>query len=90
LLASDSCPPLQKTLNVYATATLSGDVSNALALLKRMTRPALRRQKNGLLIPFKELAASQVGVPFRPPCRRLHRMVKARVQHMHQAGIFAL
>lgn len=51
---------MQKTLNVYATATLSGDVANALALLKRMTLPALRKQKSGLLIPAKELACCHV------------------------------
>lgn len=54
---------VQKTLNVYATATLSGDVANALALLKRMTRPVLRKQKSGLLIPAKELACCHVNFP---------------------------
>ncbi len=51
---------VQKAINVYATATLSGDVANALALLKRMTRPTLRKQKAGLLIPPKELACCHV------------------------------
>lgn len=50
----------QKNFNVYATATLSGDVANAIALLKRMARPTSRRHKAGLLIPAKELAACQV------------------------------
>ena len=49
----------QKNFNVYATATLSGDVANAIALLKRMARPASRRHKAGLLIPARELASCQ-------------------------------
>lgn len=51
-------------MNVYATATLSGDVANALALLKRMTRPTARKQKAGLLIPPKELACCHVRLSF--------------------------
>ena len=47
-------------LNVYATAHLSGDVANAVTLLKRMTRPASRKHKAGLLIPSADLAACQV------------------------------
>ena len=35
----------QKAFNVYATATLSGDVANAIALLKRMARPTSRKHK---------------------------------------------
>ncbi|KAK9901349.1 hypothetical protein WJX75_007725 [Coccomyxa subellipsoidea] len=63
LRSTGSSPKELKTLNVYATATLSGDVANALALLKRMTLPALRKQKSGLLIPAKELACCH-GVAF--------------------------
>lgn len=58
------CAHVQKAINVYATATLSGDVANALALLKRMTRPTTRKQKSGLLIAPKELACCHV----RPLC----------------------
>ena len=50
----------QKNLNVYATAHLSGDVANAVTLLKRMTRPASRKHKAGLLIPSPDLAECQV------------------------------
>ena len=50
----------QKNLNVYATAHLSGDVANAVTLLKRMTRPSSRKHKAGLLIPSADLAACQV------------------------------
>ena len=53
----------QKAFNVYATATLSGDVANAIELLKRMARPSSRRHKAGLLIPTKELASCQVSAP---------------------------
>ena len=64
-----ACCAAQKNFNVYATATLSGDVANAIALLKRMARPAGRRHKAGLLIPAKELAACQVRpTPPRFPC----------------------
>ena len=51
----------QRNLNVYATAHLSGDVANAVTLLKRMTRPASRKHKAGLLVSSEELAACQVG-----------------------------
>ena len=50
----------QKNMNVYATAHLSGDVANAVTLLKRMTRPSSRKHKAGLLIPSADLAACQV------------------------------
>ena len=39
------CGVEQKAFNVYATATLSGDVANAIALLKRMARPTSRKHK---------------------------------------------
>ena len=52
----------QKNMNVYATAHLSGDVANAVTLLKRMTRPSSRKHKAGLLIPSADLAACQVPV----------------------------
>ena len=48
---------------MYATAHLSGDVANAVTLLKRMTRPASRKHKAGLLVSSEELAACQVGLP---------------------------
>ena len=51
-----------RNLNVYATAHLSGDVANAVTLLKRMTRPASRKHKAGLLVTSEELAACQVGL----------------------------
>ena len=51
----------QRNLNVYATAHLSGDVANAVTLLKRMTRPASRKHKAGLLVSSEELAACQAG-----------------------------
>ncbi|CAL8470958.1 g10500 [Coccomyxa elongata] len=63
LRSNGTSPKIEKTMNVYATATLSGDVANALALLKRMTRPTARKQKAGLLIPPKELACCH-GVAF--------------------------
>ena len=53
-------------LNVYATAHLSGDVANAVTLLKRMTRPASRKHKAGLLIPSADLAACQVRTCLEP------------------------
>lgn len=61
-LSSDSsrCPLQQRNLNVYATAHLSGDVANAVTLLKRMTRPSSRKHKAGLLIPSTDIAACQV------------------------------
>ena len=34
---------------MYATATLSGDVANAIALLKRMARPTSRKHKVSVL-----------------------------------------
>ena len=58
-----------RNLNVYATAHLSGDVANAVTLLKRMTRPASRKHKAGLLVSSEELAACQVGVR---RCRSFH------------------
>lgn len=59
----------QKNMNVYATAHLSGDVANAVTLLKRMTRPSSRKHKAGLLIPSADLAACQVPLPpWRPSC----------------------
>ena len=45
---------------MYATATLSGDVANALSLLKRLTKPASRKAQRGLLIPPDELANCEV------------------------------
>ncbi len=50
----------QRNLNVYATAHLSGDVANAVTLLKRMTRPSSRKHKAGLLIASTDIAACQV------------------------------
>ncbi len=57
------CAAKELNLNVYATAHLSGDVANAVTLLKRMTRPASRKHKAGLLVPSAELAACQVRTP---------------------------
>ena len=44
----------QKSFNVYATATLSGDVANAIALLKRMARPTSRKHKVTLSIQMNQ------------------------------------
>ena len=49
--------------NLYATATLSGDVASALSLLKRLTKPASRKAQRGLLIPLDELASCEVSHP---------------------------
>ena len=59
----------QRNLNVYATAHLSGDVANAVTLLKRMTRPASRKHKAGLLVSSEELAACQVGLRWCRSCQ---------------------
>ena len=66
ILSSESsrCPLQQRNLNVYATAHLSGDVANAVTLLKRMTRPSSRKHKAGLLIPSTDIAACQVRMSF--------------------------
>ena len=48
---------------MYATATLSGDVANALSLLKRLTKPASRKAQRGLLIPTEEIANCEVCLP---------------------------
>lgn len=56
-------PMQQRNMNVYATAHLSGDVANAVTLLKRMTRPSTRKHKAGLLIPSTDLAACPVRAP---------------------------
>ena len=49
-----------QNFNSYATATLSGDVANALSLLKRLTNPNLKKQRCGLLIPEEELQDCKV------------------------------
>ena len=51
---------MQKSNLAYNSASLSGDVATALSLLKRLTKPATRKQKQGLLIPPEELLACEV------------------------------
>lgn len=67
------CLQAGKASSVYATATLSGDVANALALLKRLTKPSSRKAQRGLLIPPDELAECEVRItpsPHPPTPRR--------------------